>query len=176
MDVTKEQKEDCINILTNYVNQNKEKLYRLSYSYLKQEELALDMIQEAIVKALAKVHTLRNPEYIKTWFYRILINECLSALRKKKQIEEWDRQDFDIAYEEKDTVDAMLLYEKIDQLKPKLKTVILLRYFEDMKIEEIAKATATNINTVKSRLYKALEKLKQDLKEEEKNEKTFQDS
>ena len=52
------------------------------------------------------------------------------------------------------------MYKYIESLDSKLRTVIILRYFEDMKIEEIAKITKTNVNTVKSRLYKALQVLK----------------
>ena len=52
------------------------------------------------------------------------------------------------------------IYQKIQSLNEKLQTVIILRFFEDMKIEEIAKITNVNISTVKSRLYKGLKELK----------------
>ena len=53
----------------------------------------------------------------------------------------------------------------MDLLEPKLKMIIILRFFEDMKIEEIAKITRTNTNTVKTRLYKALKILKMNMEE-----------
>ncbi len=52
------------------------------------------------------------------------------------------------------------LYQALDKLPIKLKTVVLLRFFEDMKLEEIAQITCVNLSTVKSRLYKALKVLK----------------
>lgn len=60
--------------------------------------------------------------------------------------------------------DAYLdLYSAIDQLPSQLKTIIILRYFEDLKLSTIAEITSTNLSTTKSRLYKALELLKLDL-------------
>ena len=53
------------------------------------------------------------------------------------------------------------LYAAIDRLDPKEQTVIRLRFFQDMKLEEIAQVTETNLNTVKSRLYKSLRRLRE---------------
>lgn len=169
--VLREAKDKLIEELTQYVQTNQDKLYRLAYHYVKEEQLALDMIQDAIVKALTKIHTLKNPEYVKTWFYRILINECLTNIRKKKVTDVITWEDYEIAFEDKDVTETLDIYGQINQLKPKLKTVIVLRFFEDMKLEEIMKVTNTNLSTVKSRLYKALEQLKLNGKEELKNEK-----
>lgn len=52
----------------------------------------------------------------------------------------------------------MDVYRAVDHLEPKLKTIVILRYFEDLKLEEIAQATGANLNTVKARLYRALKK------------------
>ena len=68
---------------------------------------------------------------------------------------------------EEDFTTNIQLYEKINNLKPKLKTVILLRFFEDLKLSEIAQVTKTNENTVKSRLYQALNQLKVEWEEKE---------
>ena len=58
------------------------------------------------------------------------------------------------------TLARLDLYDAIDRLDLKEQAVIRLRFFEDMKLEEIARATGANLNTVKSRLYKALKKLR----------------
>ena len=57
--------------LSDYIVAHQEEFYRLAYSYVKNRDAALDVVQESIVKALAKSDTLRRPEYLKTWFYRI---------------------------------------------------------------------------------------------------------
>ena len=62
-------------------------------------------------------------------------------------------------------VENIDMYNIIQKLNYKLKTVIVLRFFENMKIEEIAFITKTNISTVKSRLYKAIEEIKLNLNE-----------
>ena len=66
----------------------------------------------------------------------------------------------DRAVESGDPGERLDLYDAIDRLSFQEQTVIKLRYFEDMKLEEIAQATGANLNTVKSRLYKAIRKLK----------------
>ena len=157
-------KEERIKKLTEYVVNHQEKLYRLTYSYVHHEQTSLDIIQDAIVKALDKIMTLKQEEYMTTWFYRILINECLKKV-KKKEVQEFSIEEYELA--DKKEIEEIETYEIIQKLKPKLRTVIILRFFEQMKIEEIAKITNTNINTVKSRLYKALNELKLEMKEKE---------
>ena len=64
-----------------YLLTNQEKFYRLAFSYVHNPDAALDVVQNAIVKALEHYNSIRNIKYIKTWFYRVLVNECLTALQ-----------------------------------------------------------------------------------------------
>ena len=64
--------------------------YRLAFSYVKNQDAAMDVVQEAIVKALEKVDTLREPAYLKTWFYRILINEAMNHFRRSRDLLPYD--------------------------------------------------------------------------------------
>lgn len=64
---------------------------------------------------------------------------------------------------QEDVGERLDLCRAVDRLEPKLRTVVMLRFYEDMKLEDIARITGANVNTVKSRLYKALEKLKKDI-------------
>ena len=154
--------QEVTDILVEYIKENQNKLYRIAFSYTKEEESALDIVQESIEKALKNIHQLKTTEYIKTWFYRILINESLQYVKKNKKLIMYSIDDLekDIYWEEDIQKDDIDIYKCVQKLNDKLKTVIILRFFEDMKIEEIAKVTNTNVNTVKSRLYKALEELK----------------
>ena len=148
-----------------FVQENQHKFYRLAYSYVKNQEEALDLVQEAVVRALQKLTTLRQPEYINTWFYKILVNECLMYLRKRKIISLPLESELlpDPSYETPEPVELLSYIEKLD---PALKTVIFLRFYEEMKLEEIAKVTETNLSTVKSRLYRALKLLRLEIVEE----------
>ena len=149
-------------ILIDYIENNQEKLYRVAFSYLKNEESALDVVQESIEKALKNIYQLKEKEYIKTWFYRILINECLQDIKKNKRIITCELQEIEnkIDWNDNITTEGIDIYNNIQKLNEKVRTVIILRFFEDMKIEEIATITKTNVNTVKSRLYKGLKELK----------------
>lgn len=154
--------QEITEILVEYIKENQNKLYRIAFSYTKEEESALDIVQESIEKALKNIHQLKTTEYIKTWFYRILINESLQYVKKNKKLIMYSIDDLEknIYWEEDIQKDDIDIYKCVQKLNDKLKTVIILIFFEDMKIEEIAKVTNTNVNTVKSRLYKALEELK----------------
>ena len=154
--------QDVKEILVNYIKNNQEKLYRVAFSYSKNEEEALDIVQEAITKALKNIGKLKEEKYVKTWFYRILINESLQYIKRNKKLITCELKEIESKLEWNDniTVEGIDIYQKIQSLNEKLQTVIILRFFEDMKIEEIAKITNVNISTVKSRLYKGLKELK----------------
>lgn len=147
-------------VLTEYIVENKEKFYRIAFQYVKNEEQALDIVQDAIIKALTNLNKIKNKEYLKTWFYRILINECLQALKKNKKLNTFNIDEYNISTKDESIIETIDLYNAIDKLKPSLKTMIVLRFFENMSIEEISKITKVNINTTKSRLYKAIKELK----------------
>ena len=158
--------QDVKEILIEYIKDNQEKLYRIAFSYSKNEEAALDIVQEAITKALKNINKLREESYIKTWFYRILINEALQYIRKNKRILTCELESIENKVDcNADLAEGLDIYKYVQNLNEKLKTVIILRFFEDMKISEIARITKTNESTVKSRLYKGLKELKRLIEE-----------
>lgn len=151
--------------LIEYIKENQEKLYRIAYTYTKNQEKALDVVQEAITKSLENINKLRHEEYVKTWFYRILLNEAIKATKNDKTFVDYDsvEKELHINSHENELVEKIDIYENIQKLNEKLKTVIILRFFENLKIEEIAYITKTNSNTVKSRLYKGMEEIKKEI-------------
>lgn len=147
-------------LLTEHILAGQTDFYRLAFSYVKNRDAALDVVQESIVKALTKVDTLREPAYLKTWFYRILINESINYHRHNQRVVPFDEAGPELVDPPRDHAARLDLYDAIDRLNATEQTVIRLRFFEDLKLEEIARATHANLNTVKSRLYKALAKLR----------------
>ena len=123
--------------LTAYIVAHQEDFYRLAFSYVKNRDEALDLVQEAVVRALQKLSALRQPEYMKTWFYRILVNECLMYLRKRK-IVNLPYEDELLSESVSTDLSSLEMLSCIEKLEPKLKTVVFLRFYEDMKLEEIA--------------------------------------
>lgn len=152
--------------ITSYITQNQDKFYRLAYSYTKNRDASLDIVQNAICKALENYATIRNIKYLKTWFYRVLVNECLTYIRKyKNEVYVEDESILEQVCIEDKYNEGLELYEFIDKLKEDIKTIIILHYYEDMTLKEVSKITNTNINTVKTRLYSGLRKLKEYMKE-----------
>ena len=66
--------------LIQYILENQDRFYRVAYSYTRHQEDALDVVQNAVCKALEAHESIKNEDAIRTWFYRILINECLTVL------------------------------------------------------------------------------------------------
>ena len=77
---------DIRRLLADYIVPHQEDFYRLAFSYVKNRDAALDVVQESIVKALSKADTLREPAYLRTWFYRILLNESMNHFRRTRRI------------------------------------------------------------------------------------------
>ncbi len=146
--------------------ENYEKYYRLAFSYVHNEADAMDIVQEGAYKAMLKWESLEREDFAETWIYRIMLNEIFSMLRKRTRNEE-SMADPDCLEEiPADTpVDSLSLRDALDQLQPKEKALVELRYFEDLKLEEIAGALDENLSTVKSRLYRTLRKLRIALEE-----------
>lgn len=145
------------------IENEQERFYRIAYSYVKDREDALDIVHNAIVKALQSCPGLRSPEYAQTWFCRILINESISFLRKERRLVPLEEIPEAESAPEPERETYLDLYAALDKLPPELKTVVILRFFEDMKLDEIAQVLPANLSTVKSRLYRALKLLKLDM-------------
>lgn len=151
--------------LIQYILDYQDRFYRLAYSYTKNQEDALDAVQNAVCKALEAYENIRNADAIKTWFYRILINECLRVIKRRKQdamaddIEVEDAVYFEKAYDQENVDD------ELEKLEPDVQEIIKLRFFEEMSLKEIAAITGYNLNTVKTKLYRGLKLLKENMEE-----------
>ena len=151
--------------LIQYILDHQERFYRLAYSYTGNQEDALDVVQNAVCRALEAYGSIRNPDAIHTWFYRILTNECLRLLKERKKDARAARlEDENAVYYEK-AYDRENVEEELDRLEPEVQTVIRLRFFEEMSLKEIAEITGCNVNTVKTRLYRGLKQLKETMEE-----------
>lgn len=141
-----------------------ERFYRLAYSYVQNREDALDVVQESACKAIRDCSQVKNTDFLSTWIYRIVINTSLDLLRKnKKEIpaEEMPEIPWEDKYQELDLKTAL------KHLDEKSRTIVMLRYIEDMKLEDISRVVDENLNTVKARLYRALKKLRITMEPEE---------
>ena len=134
-----------------------ERFYRLAYSYVHNEADALDVVQESACKAIIQCKKLKDTTKLLPWLCRIVVNTSLDLLRN--QIKEQPAEELPEAAAE-DKYEELDLKKALNRLEPENRTVIILRYFEDMKIEDIALVVDENVNTVKARLYRSLKKLR----------------
>ncbi|MFC9540323.1 sigma-70 family RNA polymerase sigma factor [Lysinibacillus sp. NPDC056959] len=147
------------------LQEEKLKLYKMAYIYMKNENDALDVVQETITRAYANIHTVKEEQYFATWLMRILINTALEMLRKNEKIVPLLEQQPE--HEQSLTNDEKLdLLQAIEQLEEKYKTVILLRYYRDLQIKEIADLLGCPEGTVKTNVHRGIQQLKKILNKE----------
>ncbi|EJT6142620.1 sigma-70 family RNA polymerase sigma factor [Clostridium perfringens] len=148
------------------IKNNKEYLYKMAFLYVKDEQDALEVIHETVYRAFLNIEKLKKAKFFNTWITRILINVSIDFLKKKGKNEMLDestpiiKEKCEISTEEK-----LDLYNAIDLLNDNYKTVIIMMYFNDMKIKDISKVMETPENTVKTYLRRAKQALGEVLKE-----------
>ena len=136
-------------------------MYHIAKSLLYNDADCADAIQEAIVKAFVKLHTLKDDSYAKTWLIRIVMNECYAIMRKEKKI--ISLQDYQMNEQETESKDYSDLYEAIFRLPEQIKLCVSLYYMEGYSVKEVAALLDTTESAVKNRLAKARGKLKEAL-------------
>ncbi|NEU30610.1 sigma-70 family RNA polymerase sigma factor [bacterium LRH843] len=155
-------------------------LVRLAFSYVKDAEIAKDLVQNTFIKCYKNLDSFRYDAQIKTWLYRITINECKDYLKSwnykmvqvKSFINETARSVLPSV--EKSVMDQYSnaqMKETINSLPKKYREVIYLYYHDSLKMDEISKVLDIPVNTVKTRLRRAKQRLQSMLKEAELNER-----
>ncbi len=140
--------------------ENYQSYYRLAFSYVHQEADAMDIVQEGAYKAIRKAGSLQEEDFAGTWVYRIMINTAKDYVKKyKREYETLNENMIDTKAQDSN----MDLREAVDKLPMQEKTLIVLRFYEDKPLAEIAEILQENLSTVKSRLYRTLEKLRKEL-------------
>lgn len=141
-------------------------VYRMAYSMVKNTQDAEDIHQEVFVKYLAKRPEFEGEEHAKAWFLRVTIN-----LTKNLWKTAWRQKVVSLRDVERDQTEAQQeedkLIEIVKQLPQKYRTVVHLFYYEEYSLEEIADLLKAKPSTVRTRLTRARQKLKELLKEDE---------
>lgn len=148
------------------IHKEKEKLYRMAYMYMKNEEDALEVFQETIYKALKSIATLKNDHYFSTWLVRILINTAIEVLQKKKKVILMDHATIESFghYELATPEIGIDLLEAMAQIEQKYQTVLLLRFYQDYTIKQISEVLDCPEGTVKTNIRRGLANLKRIMK------------
>ena len=134
------------------------RLYRVSAGILSQQADQEDAVQSCIEKAWRKLSTLRDEGRLEAWVTRILINECRAIIRRKRWVVPVETVPDTPAPPDADQD----LYRFFASLPDKLRLTMTLHYIEGMEVAEIARVLRLPEGTVKSRLARGREKMKED--------------
>ncbi len=164
--------EDREILMDEIMNHYGQDILRLVYSYVNSKELAEDLTQDIFVKCYKSLHTYKGKSSLRTWLWRIAINHCKDFLKS------WYNKNVVISEEEpishrtaKEMVEEVVIQKEEDDqliaaimtLPIKYREVIYLFYYEELLIKDISAVTEASVNTVKTRLRRAKELLKERL-------------
>lgn len=138
-------------------------MYSVSFAVLRDRESCADAVQNAILKAWKHLGKLREPEKFKSWLVKILLNECRSMKRRQAPLPLTE----DLPAGAPDRETTLDVRRAVMSLDEKHRLPVVLYYFEDMPIDQIAAALGLPKGTVLSRLSRARDALRKELKDYE---------
>ena len=142
--------------LSALIMDNKDGMYRLAFSILRNDADAQDAVSEAIVLAFEKCHQLRKRSSAKSWLMQILVN---SSKKIAVQSNKYVLLENEIQYEQAEEFKDDDMWETVMELDEEFREVVVLYYYEQFSVREIGKMLMVPEGTVKSRLARAREKL-----------------
>jgi len=141
-------------------------IYKMAFIYVKNQNDALDVVQETAYRSFKTIKNLRKPQYFKTWLIRIAINCSLDLLRKRQKVVQL-KPEFEENISSDITDDIALeitVSDLIDRLNEIEKGVVILRYYEGLTFKEVSETLDIPLGTAKTILYRSLEKLRNHFK------------
>ncbi|MBU8879002.1 sigma-70 family RNA polymerase sigma factor [Bacillus sp. FJAT-29790] len=151
--------------------EEKVKLYKMAYVYMKNEHDALEVFQETVYKAFISIKNLKDERYFSTWLTRILINTAVDLLNRKKRIVPMEREVLESKMNSNLSSETDLdLLQAVMELEEKYKVVLILRFYKDFTVKQIAEILNWPEGTVKTNIHRGVNLLKEKLKEDCVNE------
>ena len=145
-------------VITNLMNEHGDSILRLCAMYLRDASLAEDAAQETFLRAYRALDRFRGDSSIKTWLTRIAINDCKDMSHKRSRQPLVFEKLPEISCGDFDPDDSVL--NEVMQLPSKYRAVILLRYYQELEVKEIAKVLGLTRTAVSVRLNRAREMLR----------------
>lgn len=119
----------------------------------------MEIVDATVYKAYLSIKKLKKSEFFHTWLTKILINCSMDLLRHRKKVIQFN-ENYDEEYIEKDSEGRIDLYNAVDKLQGKYKTAIILKYYNNLKIREVAEIMECTESNVKNYIHKALKELR----------------
>ena len=142
------------------------KLLKTCYLILRNREEAEDVVQETFIRVFSKIDTFKEKSGLYTWIYTIALNLCRDRLRRKKELlvveDEWVGSD-DVESHVEKNIDRELLRKELFEINPTYREALVLFYFDDFSVKEIAEILEEKEGTIKSRLSRGRNILKEKL-------------
>jgi RNA polymerase sigma-70 factor (ECF subfamily) len=150
------------------------RIFALAYGILGREEDARDATQETFIAAFRNLGAFRGDAKVSSWLHRIAVNQCITRQRRAKVRGETsleaEEEDGGAQFVSRDDVSpsewtegeerSEAVRRAVNSLPPELRSVVVMKEFEDLTFQEIADALGVPLSTVKSRLYTALKQLR----------------
>ena len=171
----KKAKEGDVDEIGNIIQESMQSMYRVAFGILKNEDEIYDAISNTTVIVFEKISSLKKEEFFKTWLTRILINECYKIYNQNKKVIYLENCTPDTLNSFKvtpqDSLDELDARNLINNLSKDLKETVMLYYFEEFSVKEIANILNIPEGTVKSRLSNARKELGKILVKNEETER-----
>ncbi|QPQ33113.1 sigma-70 family RNA polymerase sigma factor [Lysinibacillus sp. JNUCC 51] len=148
------------------IEQEQHKLYRMAYVYVQNENDAVEVFQQTIIRAYEGLPKLNDPQYFSTWLTRIIINCCKTYLAKKNSVQLVEPHTLEDLNSTSPTYieEELDLWHSLCALEEKYKTVLLLRFYQDYSVKDISAILQCPEGTVKTHIRRGLQALRQQLK------------
>lgn len=165
--IAKSMKSGNIEVLLQWIDANKQKLYRMSWSYLKNNTDVEDVFHNTIIKVVENINKLQNEQAFEGWFVSILLNECRKILRDRRKVQPSVYIELgDTAYSPKDQAESLDLIAGLNIINEKYKELIILKYCSGYSQKEISEILNMPLGTVKTKIFRGLKMLREILKRE----------
>lgn len=162
--MVKEAKSGDKEVLIGLIMSRKQDYYRLAYTYMRNQEDALDALEDMILKVYENIRRLKDPASFYSWSKTILVNCCRTNLSRKAKVLLRREMPEGVADDVFHGIDEQLaMAEYWEKLNRKHQEVLQLRYYLDMDYQAIAKLLKIPLGTVKSRIHAGLLKLKESM-------------
>lgn len=176
----KKAKEGDVKSFEELVLEHEKIVYNVAFRMMNNEADSYDISQEAFIKAFKSIRNFNEQSSFSTWIYRITVNTCIDELRKRKGKEtlsmdqelENDDGSFKQQFEDGENTPEQKILEKegqeeiveaLERLSTEHKSVLILRDLQGFSYDEIAETTGTTLGTVKSRISRARNQLKEEM-------------
>lgn len=165
--IVKSIKRGNLEILMQWIDINKQKLYRMSWSYLKNNADVEDVFHNTIIKVAQNINKLQNEQAFEGWVISILLNECRKLLRDRRKVQPSEYIELGTTTcNLEDQAESLDLIDGLRSIDEEYKELITLKYCSGYSQKEIAEILNMPLGTVKTKIFRGLKMLREILRKE----------